>query len=38
MIELLTKEAMIKKAHYWKEIFTKCNITTLEHNEDMNLN
>jgi hypothetical protein len=36
MIELLTKEAMIKKQIYWVELFKKCE-SNMEWNEEMNL-
>jgi len=37
LIELLTSEVMIKKPHYWKEIFSKCEINPIEPNDDMSL-
>jgi len=37
MIELLTTEVMTKKLIYWNDVFTKCEISPIEPNDDMSL-
>jgi len=38
IIELLTKDAFVKKPIYWKEIFTKLEISSIEFSEEMSFN
>lgn len=37
MIELLTIEAMIKKAQHWKDLWKECDLAEIEPNDEMTL-